>query len=109
MLIFLVVPNFTYAYIWNIGNPMCTGLGEYATKFCNFLWKIESILYILSAAVAVIFVVVGGIMYVTAGESEDKVKQAKKTVINALIGVAIIVAAGFLVGIVNEIITSNLS
>lgn len=105
----LTVPIFVQAsFMGPIGNPMCTGLQEYSTKLCNLLWTIQSILYILSIAIAVIFIIIAGIIYMTAGDSEDKTKQAKKMVINALIGVAIVVSFSFLIGIVREILTSTL-
>ena len=109
ILMVLLVPFVAQAnFMGPIGNPMCTGLQEYSTKLCNLLWTIQSILYILSTAVAVLFIIIAGIIYITAGDSEDKTKQAKKMIVNALIGVAIVVSFSFLIGIVREILTNTL-
>jgi type IV secretory pathway VirB2 component (pilin) len=105
----LIVPNVVSAnFLGPIGNPMCSGLGEYSTRLCNLLWEIQSILYILAGSIAVLFIIIAGLMYMTAGESEDKTKQAKKMIINALIGVAIVMSCGFLIGIVREILSSTI-
>lgn len=81
--------------------------GEYSLKLCVLLLKIQQILYGLSLSIAVVFIIIGGIIYITAGDNEDKIKTAKKMIVNALIGFAIVLSVGFLIGIVREIITST--
>lgn len=83
--------------------------GEYSLKLCVLLLKIQQILYGLSLSIAVVFIIIGGIIYITAGDSEDKIKTAKKMIINALIGFAIVLSVGFLIGIVREIITGTIA
>lgn len=57
----------------------------------------------LLATVAVVFVVVGGVQYMTSGGDSGKVKTAKNTILYALIGLVICVLAfaivNWLVGI----------
>lgn len=57
----------------------------------------------LLASIAVIFVVVGGVQYMTSGGDSGKVKTAKNTILYALIGLVICVLAfaitNWLVGI----------
>ncbi len=57
----------------------------------------------LAAIVAVIFVIIGGVRYITAQGDEDAVAAAKNTVIYALIGVVVIALSAV---IVNFIIAS---
>lgn len=47
----------------------------------------------LSGLVLVVLLVYGGILYLTAAGNPDQVKTAKKTMINAVIGVAIVVSS----------------
>jgi uncharacterized membrane protein YhaH (DUF805 family) len=107
--IFLIVPLFVSA-----AQPCITcdclndaGLNS-AAKLCNFLDDIGFILYVAGAGLAVIMVIIGGIKYMTAGDSEDKAKSGRKTIINGLIGAAIILASGFIVGLVNDFIANRL-
>ncbi len=76
-------------------TPELTGL--------NDIWLIVlaiiEVLLRIAVVVAVMFVIVGGIKYITAsgqtggGGSPDKIGSAKKTVVDALIGLIIAVSA----------------
>lgn len=77
-------------------------------KICYLLDNIADILYISGLVLAVIMVIIGGIKYMIAAESEDKVKNAKKTIIAGLIGAAIIMASGFILDTVAELIFERL-
>ncbi len=57
------------------------------------LAKITDIIAYIAAAGAIIVLIVGGIRYITSGGDAAKVTSAKGTVINALIGIAVIVLA----------------
>jgi preprotein translocase subunit YajC len=92
---------------WN-GPDLCAGLDTYAHKLCNLLWDIQKILYAGALVLAIIMVIIGGITYMTAGESEDKAKKARKMITNGIIGFAIVIAFSFIIGIVREIITNSL-
>lgn len=78
-----------------------------AEKLCDVIFDIADILMWIGIALAVIIVIIGGIRYMTAGDSEDKVKGARKMIINGLIGAAIIMAASYLVGAVAEFIENK--
>ncbi len=53
--------------------------------------------------VAVIMVMYGGFLYLTAGSNEQQVGKGKKVITNAAIGVAIMTAASAVIGIVREV------
>jgi hypothetical protein len=53
---------------------------------------------------AVIFIIIGGVMYILAGGSESLVRLAKAIITNALIGFAIVVAAPSLLKELKDII-----
>lgn len=61
------------------------------------IWKVVAavveILLRIASLLAVVFVMWGGVTYVTSQGQPDKTKQAQSTVINALIGLGISVAA----------------
>lgn len=86
---------------WNNGvfeNP--TGLNstnELVTSIVNWLLGITSALVIL-------FLVVGGIMYITAAGDEQKTEQAKKIITYCIIGLVIILISYSVVLALNSII-----
>ena len=57
--------------------------------------------------IGAVFVIVGGIQYMTAGGSEDGIKAAKAKIIGGLIGIAIILLAFSLVNIVGSFFTGS--
>lgn len=68
----------------------------------NDLWLIVAavidILLRLAAIIAVIFIIYGGVQYITSQGSPDKTDQARSTVISAVVGLTIAVVASVVVG-----------
>lgn len=50
--------------------------------------------------VAVVFLIYGGVLYMTASGDEGKVEKATKTIKNALIGLGVVVLSGLIVNFV---------
>jgi len=59
------------------------------TNIYNYLTK-----YVVGP-LAVIFIIIGGIMYMLSGGDKDRIERAKKTVIYAIVGLAIVVASSY--------------
>ncbi len=70
------------------------------TKINTIGGYIRTILF----AIAGIFLVVAGFYFVTAGGDPEKIKTARQMLINALVGVAVAVAATGLVALVQNIV-----
>lgn len=112
IVVFILFPVVVRAQIWGPIVPdinFCAGLDPYATKLCNLLIKIQQILYAIALVLAIIMVIIGGITYMTAGADEAKIGKARKLLTSAVIGFAIVVAFGFIIGIVREIIVNSFS
>ena len=60
-----------------------------ADKFTGSIQKIINAVISISSIVAVIFVIVGGVQYMTSSGDTGKVEKGKKTVIYALIGLVV--------------------
>lgn len=64
---------------------------------------VAMIVYLLNQAIAligiiaVIFLIIGGFQYITAGGDDSKTEKANKTIINALVGLAIVLLSGVVV------------
>lgn len=67
----------------------CSGGGDITGVVTNILNGIIAVM----GFVAVIFVVVGGVQYMTSAGDTQKTEKAKKTIIYALIGMAVCVLA----------------
>ena len=92
--------------VWSQGE--CEVLGTNAQRLCNILWKIQQILYAAGIGLGAIMIIIGGITYATAQDNEEKVKQARKIIINGLIGTVIVFAFAFILGFVRTFVAQNL-
>ena len=84
-----------------IDNPL---EAETITEVIN---AIIDLLKIIALPLAIIMIVWGGIQIMTGystGEKEKKVVQGKKTITYAVIGLAIVYAVSFIVGIIEELL-----
>ncbi len=66
----------------------------------NLIAQIINWALYLSGAIAVIFVIIGGYRYLTAGGNEEAATKGRKSVVNALIGLIIIILAYVIVNAV---------
>jgi len=74
---------------------------------CNILNRIKIIVAAVGFGLAVILLIVGGIKYMVSGGDEEKAKASKKLIINALIGIVIILAAVFILALVESFLTGS--
>lgn len=54
----------------------------------------------LAAIIAVIFIIIGGYYYITARGNDEQSKQGRKTLVNALIGLVLVVFSYLIVQVV---------
>jgi hypothetical protein len=59
--------------------------------------RIINALLVLAAIAAIVFVIIGGVRYITSQGDEDAAVQAKNTIIYAIIGIIIIILAAVIV------------
>lgn len=118
MAMFIFVPNFAPVQAQGVtgcptGSPDCaqkglTDIGEAfpgGVKDANYSIKdiarkvIEWALY-LAAIIAVVFIIIGGFMYITSAGNDGQAKKGRDTLVNALIGLAIIILSYLIVQVV---------
>ena len=84
------------------GTPPSSTSGT-TTTFTQYITNVTSsllqIALVLAGGLAVIYLVYMGIQYITSAGSPDKAKVARAGVINAIIGIVIIMSAFFLIRI----------
>lgn len=85
------------------GNGCITSSADVSTMVTNTIqW-----FFGMAGIVAVIFVLMGGVKYMTSAGDPGKTKQAKQTILYALIGLVIVVLAEVITGFVSNLIRSS--
>jgi hypothetical protein len=84
------------AYKWELFTPKDPGSGD-ANSIGGLLDQVISLILMIAGALAVIYLIYSGILYITAAGNPDQAKKGQQGVINAVIGIVIIVAVYFIV------------
>ncbi|MDD3487206.1 MAG: pilin [Candidatus Moranbacteria bacterium] len=71
------------------------------------LGNITTYLRGIAGTIAVIFIIIGGIMYMLSGGDKDSIERAKKTVIYACVGLAIVLAAPLFYQEIKAVLSGN--
>lgn len=81
--------------------PVETNLTDIILTVVNYLLSIAGLL-------AVLFIIIGGFRFMTAGGNEEASDKAKKTIINALVGIVVVILSFAIVrGIANLLISNG--
>jgi hypothetical protein len=86
----------------NLQGNNSTTLGGAAVIVIN--WALG-----IAGLTAVIFIIIGGYYFITARGNEEQAKQGRKTLVNAVIGLIIVVVSFLIVQIVYRFITQDWS
>ena len=73
--------------------------GDIKSNIATLATYVLNIILLLSGILAVFFLIYSGIQYITSAGNPDKVKLARATLINAIIGIIIVVGAYFFIKI----------
>lgn len=66
-----------------------------------------NILFYLAGALSIIFIIIGGLMYIFSAGNPDTAKKARTTIIYALVGLAVTVLAYLIVTVVLGLVTGE--
>jgi len=78
---------------WKIFNPPAQATGSLE----GTLDHVITIILMIAGALAVIYLIYSGIIYITAAGNPDAAKKGQQGVINAIIGIVIIIAVYFII------------
>ena len=87
------------------GNAGLTG----AQSLSQLIVEIINIMLIFAGAVAVIFVIIGGYQYLTSAGNEESAEKGKKTLINAIIGVVLIIMSFVIINVIVNLVAGGIS
>ncbi len=74
------------------------------TGTSGLIYQIIRMLLLVAGALAVLFVIIGGYQYITSGGNEETAEKGKKTLVNAIIGIVVIILSFVIINvIVNQI------
>lgn len=93
--ILIVIPSLVFAEKI-IPNPNDTSIQGFIIRIINYITS-------FAAALAVLFIIIGGLQYITSSGNEERIQVAKKTLLYAIIGLLLIVLS---VVIINTIIST---
>jgi len=101
----VLIPKITYA----ISGTDFTTLAPFpkGTSLTALIVHAVNWIVIIAGMLAVIYLIYGGITYIMAAGNEDKIKQGKTIIINAIIGIVIILVSLALVRWVGTILSAS--
>ena len=88
-------------------TPPTAGTPFTLTEIEALIRRVAQFLIIVAVIVAVIFIIWGGVMYMAARGDEDRVKTAKATIYNGIIGAAVVLGVGVILQTLAGLITRN--
>lgn len=113
LLMVFVVPNLALAAgsdffgLNSVQNLFCSGGGLACSKnLFELLNGVIHLLLLFTGSLAVLFVIIGGYFYITSGGNEQQAEKGKRTLINAVIGIVVILMSNAIVMVITNTINS---
>ncbi len=108
MALMLLAPIATYAALPNFDCGGLTGVSCNQGQTVSGLLKLViNWMLALAGLISVLFLIVGGFWYITSAGNEEQAEKGKGTVINAIIGIIIIVLSWIIVNVVSNLVSSQ--
>lgn len=73
----------------------------------GLIYNIIMMLLLLAGAVAVLFIIIGGFWYITSAGNEEQAEKGKSTLMNAIIGIVVIVLSYVIIGVVSNFVATG--
>lgn len=108
MAIMLLAPVASYAALPNFNcsdiNGVSCNNGQTVSGLIKLVinWALA-----LAGLIAVLFLIVGGFWYITSAGDTEQAEKGKGTVLNAIIGIIIIVLSWIIVNVVSNLVSSQ--
>ena len=82
--------------------------GSSTVDWVVLVHKLIALLFVAGGFFALLFLLWGGILYITSGGKEEKIQKATHTLRNAIIGILIIILSFTIISIVGKILGREL-
>jgi lysylphosphatidylglycerol synthetase-like protein (DUF2156 family) len=98
--------------VFALALPNCSSLNgvncsSSTSTLSGLILYVINILLSVAGVVAVLFFIIGGFFYITAAGNEETAEKGKSIVINAIIGLVIIILSYVIVNVVSGLVTST--
>jgi len=87
--------------------PLAFAAAQYDDAVTQTIKNITDYVSFIAGLLAVLFVVVGGVMFSTAGGNEKQVDTAKKMITYAAVGLAVVLVAQGITSIVRSLVSTS--
>ena len=112
---FLILPFLAYAQstvsngLSNAGLQSIFGTGglNNSQSLSDLILNVIRLMLLFAGAIAVVFVIIGGYQYLVSAGNEETAEKGKKTLINAIIGIIVIVLAYAIINVIVNLVGSN--
>ena len=102
----LALPFLTLAALPTPTSPYTSG-GLTLSEVERLINQIASFLIVIGVVIAVIFIIWGGIRYMSAGGDTKKADEAKTMIINGIIGAAVVLGVGVILSTLSGLISRS--
>ena len=96
-----------------LGDPI-SGIGEYqqantltsdtGSTLHQFISTIITSLSVIASIAFAVYFILGGLKWITAGDKEQSIKEAKDQMVHSALGLIVVVVAYFIIGIIGSIL-----
>ena len=104
------MPDFFKKFEFTVGSSTqnaAQGLTNICTAADLIKFAIDGIL-LFAGSVAVLFIMVGGFWYLSSGGNEETAEKGRKTLMNSIIGLVVIIMAYAVVRVIANVLVTNL-
>ncbi len=106
----LVVAPLVAGAQFQLPDPGGTGLNAGVTSestVTGLVFRIINIALALAGLIAVLFLIIGGFRYITSAGNEEATEQAKKMILNAVIGIIVVILSFVVIRVISNTLASN--
>ena len=108
----MLMPGLALAQLHDFACPQglnCSGVtGSSGVVAVNgFITTIVNWLLSIAFGLAVLFLIIGGLRFILSGGNEESAEKAKNTVVNALIGIVLIILSYVIVNVVVSALSAS--
>jgi hypothetical protein len=110
MLVSVVLPHTSFASTTIPDPGLCSrvnGLNCNQYTLNGLIIRVINWILAITLAVDVLFMVIGGFLYITSAGNEERAKKGRTTVINAIIGLVIIILAYVIANVVSSFFSTE--
>ena len=102
--VLLLAPLVSFAAVLPNPTPPIGGDPLRLSEVENIINQIARFLIAVALVIAVIFIIIGGIRWMSAGADEEAAGNAKKMIWNGVLGAAVVLAVGVILSTLSEVI-----